>query len=85
MHFVENFAINLLLLNASFKKEQKRHLSEMDFHQEDDIIRISCSQMFLKRGFLKKIAIFTGKRMYWSLFLIKLIGFRPATLFKRNS
>ena len=57
----------------------------MDFHKEDDIIRISCSQIILKRGFLKKIAIFTGKRMYWSLFLIKLMGFRPATLFKRNS
>ena len=68
------------------KKSKPRHLSEMDFHQEDDdIIRYSCSQMFLKRGFLKKFAIFTAKRMYWSLFLIKLMGFRSATLFERDS
>ena len=68
------------------KKSKQRHLSEMDFHQEDDdIIRSSCLQMLLKRGFLKKFAIFTEKRMYWSLFLIKLMGFRPATLFRRDS
>ena len=68
------------------KKSKQNHLSETDFHQEDDdIIRSSCSQMFLKRGFLKKLTIFTGKRMYCRLFLIKLMGFRPATLFKRNS
>ena len=47
------------------EKSKQRHLSEMDFHQEeDDIIRSRCSQMFLKRGFLKKFAKFTGKRMY---------------------
>ena len=68
------------------KESKQRHLSEMDFHKEDhDIIRSSCSQMFLKIGFLKKFSIFTGKRMYWSLFLIKLMGFRLATLFKRDS
>ena len=68
------------------KKSKQNHLSEMDFHQEDDdIIRSSYSQMFLKRGFLKKLTIFTGKHMYWTLFLIKLMGFRPTTLFKRNS
>ena len=55
----------------------------MDFHEEeDDIIRSSCSQLFLKISVLKKFAIFTGKRLSWSLFLIKLLGFRPATLFK---
>ena len=53
----------------------------MDLHEEDDIIRSSCSQMFLKIGVLKQFAIFTGKNLCWSLFLIKLLGFRPATLF----
>ena len=68
------------------KKSKQRHLSEIDFHQEDDdIIRSSCLQMLWKRGFLKKFTIFTGKRTYWNLFLIKLMGFRPAALFKRDS
>ena len=68
------------------KKSKQRYLSEMDFHQEDNgIIRSSCSQMFLKRSFLKKFAIITGNRMYWSRFLIKLMGFRSATSFKRDS
>ena len=58
----------------------------MDFHEEDDdIIRNSSSQLFLKISVLKKFAIFTGKRLSWSLFLIKLLGFRPATLFKKDS
>ena len=30
------------------------------------------SQMFFKIGVLKKFAKFTGKHLYWSLFLIKL-------------
>ena len=43
-------------------------LSEIGFHEEnDDIVRSSRSQMFSKRGALKKFAIFTGKRLYWSL------------------
>ena len=58
----------------------------MDFHEEDDnIIRSSRSQMFSKIDALKKFAIFTGKRMSLSLFLIKLLDFRSATLFKRDS
>ena len=44
----------------------------MEFHEEDnDIIRSRRSQMFSKTGALKKFAIFTGKRLSWSLFLIK--------------
>ena len=57
----------------------------MDFHKEDDdIIGSSPSQMLLKTGVLKKFAIFTGKRLCWRLSLTKLLGFRPATLFKRD-
>ena len=57
----------------------------MDFHEEDDdIIRSSCSQMFSKIGALKKFAIFTGKHLCWSLFLINLLDFRPATFFIRD-
>ena len=55
----------------------------MDFHEEDDdIIRSSSSQLFLKISVLKNFAILTGKRLCCGLFLIKLLGFRHATLFK---
>ena len=34
--------------------------------------RSSCSQMIFKKGILKSFAIFIGKHLFWSLFLIKL-------------
>ena len=37
----------------------------------------------IKKATLKKLAVFTGKQLCWSLFLIKF--FRPATLLKRDS
>ena len=78
--------MNVLPLKASFKREQVKTLLEMDFHKEDDdIIRSSRSQLLLKTGALKKFVIITGKRLCWSLSLIKLLGFRPVTLFKRDS
>ena len=42
-------------------------------------------QMFFKVGVLKSYAIFAGKHLRWSLFLINLQSFGPATLLKRNS
>ena len=58
----------------------------MDSHEEDnDIIRSSRSQMFFRIGVLKNFAIFTGKHLCRSLFLIKLQCWRPATLLKRDS
>ena len=36
-------------------------------------------------GVLKNVVNFTGQHMCWSLFLIKLHAFRPATLVKRDS
>ena len=57
----------------------------MDFHKEDDnIIRSSRSQMLRKIGALKKFAIFTVKRLCWSLSLIKLLGFKPTTLLQET-
>ena len=47
--------------------------------------RSSSSQMFFKLVALKDFAIFTGKHLCWSLFLIKLQAWRPATLLKRDS
>ena len=42
-------------------------------------------QIFFKIAVLKNFANFTGKKLRWSLFLIKLQAFRSATLLKRNS
>ena len=47
--------------------------------------RSSYSQMFFEIGVLKNFAIFTGKYLCWTLFLIKLQAFRPANLLKRSS
>ena len=41
--------------------------------------------MFFKISVLKYFAIFTGKHLHWSLFLVRLQSWRPATLFKRDS
>ena len=40
---------------------------------------------FFKIGALKNFAIFTGKHLCWSFFLIKLLVWRLATLLNRNS
>ena len=42
-------------------------------------------QEFYKKVVLKNFAIFTEKRLCWSLFLIKLQAWRSATLLKRDS
>ena len=47
--------------------------------------RNSYQRCFVKKGVLKNFAIFTGKHMCWSFFLIKLRAFRTATLLKKNS
>ena len=39
----------------------------------------------VKRGVLKNFANFTGKHLCWSLFLIMLQSFNPATFLKRDS
>ena len=49
------------------------------------IFRSSCLQVFFKINVLKHFSIFTGKRLCWSLFWIKLQDYRFATLFKRDS
>ena len=41
--------------------------------------------MFFKIGSLKNFPILTGKHLYWDLFLIRLLAFRPATFLKRDS
>ena len=45
----------------------------------------SRSNMFFKTGVFTNFAIFIGKHLYWSLFLIKLQDWRPAFSLKRDS
>ena len=46
--------------------------------------RGSHSDVFCKKVTLKYLAKFTGKHVYMSLFLKKVSGCRPATLFKKR-
>ena len=41
--------------------------------------------MFFKINILKNFAIFTGKKLRWSLYFINLQAFRPGTFLKRDS
>ena len=45
----------------------------------------SRSQIIFEISSIKNFAIFTGKHLFWGLFLIKLQVFRPATFLKRDS
>ena len=53
--------------------------------QANQTDRSSHLQMFFKIGILKNFAIFPGKHLCWSLFLIKLQAWRPAPSLKRDS
>ena len=52
---------------------------------QDPKYRSTHSRMFLKTDVPKNFAIFTGKYLCWSFFLINLLAWKPATLLKRNS
>ena len=45
----------------------------------------SRSQIIFEINSFKNFAKFTGKHLFWGLFLIKLQAFRPATFLKRDS
>ena len=46
--------------------------------------RSSNQRRSVKKDFLKNFANFTGKHLCWSLYLIKLQAFKPATLLERD-
>ena len=48
-------------------------------------LKSSRSQVIFEIGSINNFAIFTGKHLFWGLFLIKFQGFRPATFLKRDS
>ena len=45
-----------------------------------DLCWLRDPEVFCKKGVLKNFAVFTGKHLCWSLFLIELQAFRPAAL-----
>ena len=48
-------------------------------------LRSNRLQMFFKTGVFKNFAIFTGKPLCWSLFLLKSLTWRFATLIKKET
>ena len=58
---------------------------KLKFKSKAKPLRSSRSQMFFIMGALKNFSNLTGKRLGWSLFLIKLKPWRPATLLNRDS
>ena len=63
-----------------------QQFSHIDHTSEALLNRSCCSQVFFKTGVLKNFAILAGKRLCWSLFLIKIDqSFRLATLLKKHS
>ena len=55
------------------------------FHFESIKFISSRSQMSFKIDVFKKFAIFTGKHLCWSLFVIKLPASKPANLLNKDS
>ena len=55
------------------------------FNEVLRLLRSGRLQIILLVGVLKYFAIVTGKRLCWSIFLIKLQAFRSVTLLKRDS
>ena len=54
-------------------------------HIESIKFRSGRSKMSFKIQVFKNIAIFTGKHLCWSLFVIKLLAYKTANLLKRDS
>ena len=49
-----------------------------------EIFRSSRTEMHFKIGVLRKFAMFTGRHLCWSLFLIRFQAWKPATLSKKT-
>ena len=57
----------------------------MKLHYFEEDVQKQRPEIFYKNAVLKIFAIFIGKRLCWSIFLIKFQTFRPAILLKRDS
>ena len=76
---------------SNHKKKRKKMMMLITFSKSRDswieefFFRSSRLQLVFKTSALKIFVIFTGNRLYWSYFLIKLLVWRPASLLKRDS
>ena len=66
-----------------------RHFIGMVYFEWDGVICFletsSRPKVLREKGVLRDFIIFTGKHLFWSLFLIKFHAFRVVTLLKRDS
>ena len=57
-----------------------------DFKEDlNEYVQKQPPEVFCEKSVIKNSANFTGKRLNWSLFLVTLLSFKPATLLKRDS
>ena len=64
---------------------QQANLYKLDQQILHGISRSSGPEVFCKKAAFKTYAALTRKQLCWSLFLIKLQTFKPATLLKTDS
>ena len=70
-----------LLINSSVQTP----LIKLEFlRNSSTIFRSSYRWCSIQKAVLKNFVIFTGKKLWWSLFLIKLRTFKPVTLLKKT-
>ena len=84
--FLKYFCKNVSLINAIspiFQEILFHFLGNTRFRQLRS--RSSHQRYSIKNAVLKNSAIFTGKHLCWSLFLMNLQAFRPPILLKRDS
>ena len=74
----QNLEINSYLKNMPSNKKWSFQCKFCDKQKQSP-------EVFCKKGVLANCAMFIGKLMSWSLFLIKFQAFRPATLLRRDS
>ena len=55
------------------------------FRKESEAREKQPPEVFFKKSVLKNFAIFIGKHLFWSIFLVKLQALRSATLLIRYS
>ena len=75
----------VLLVNLGMKWKilLRVFISEDNFFNVPFLVEKQLSEVFYKINVFKNFAKFTGKQLCWSLFLIKLKAWRPASLLKR--
>ena len=72
------------ILQAILQKLENNEIKGIKGYSNTKKVRNSHLQMFFKKGVLKNFAIFAGKYLCWSLFLIKVFYCEHYEIFKNN-